>query len=87
MMKKLGLALLTALPLAGGCYAEAYPAGYYARPSHVAVYGPRAEVYVAPPAPVYVTPPRPVYYTPRPTYYAPRPVVVTPPHPRVRVYW
>ena len=55
-MKKLGLAALVALPLVGGCYAEAYPAGYYARPSYVRVYGPRP-VYVAP-RPVYVAPPR-----------------------------
>ena len=54
-MKKLGLAALAALPLVGGCYAEAYPPAYYARPSHVRVYGPRA-VYVAP-RPVYVPPP------------------------------
>ncbi len=59
-MKKLGLAALAALPLVGGCYAEAYPAGYYARPSYVRVYGP----------PVVVAP-RPVYVAPRPVYVAP----------------
>jgi hypothetical protein len=70
-MKKLALAALALLPLVGGCYAEAYPAGYYARPSHVRVYGPPAPVYVAP----------------RPVYVAPRPIVVAPPVPRVHVYW
>ena len=55
-MKKLGFAALVALPLVGGCYAEAYPPAYYARPSYVRVYGPRP-VYVAP-RPVYVAPPR-----------------------------
>ena len=54
-MKKLALAALVALPLVGGCYAGPYPPAYYARHSHVRVYGPRA-VYVAP-RPVYVTPP------------------------------
>jgi hypothetical protein len=54
-MKKLALAALVALPLVGGCYAEAYPPAYYARPSYVRVYGPRP--YVAP-RPVYVAPPR-----------------------------
>lgn len=53
-MKKLGLAALVALPLVGGCYAEAYPPAYYPH-SYVRVYGPRP-VYVAPP--VYVPPPR-----------------------------
>lgn len=49
-MKKLFLAALVALPLVGGCYAEAYPYGRpvyarrYYRPYY---YGPR--VYVAPP--------------------------------------
>jgi hypothetical protein len=55
-MKKLALAALLALPLIGGCYAEAYPPAYYAHRSHVRVYGPR-RVYVAP-APVVVAPPR-----------------------------
>lgn len=56
-MKKLGLAALALLPLVGaGCYAEAYPPAYYARPSYVRVYGPR-RVYVAP-RPVVVSPPR-----------------------------
>ena len=55
-MKKLGLAALVAMPFVAGCYAEAYPAGYYARPSYVRVY-PARRVYVAPP-PVYVAPPR-----------------------------
>ena len=55
-MKKLMLAGLALLPLVGGCYATAYPYGYYARPSYVRVYGPRP-VYVAP-RPVYVAPPR-----------------------------
>ncbi len=57
-MKKLGLAALALLPLVGGCYAEAYPPAYYARPAHVRVYGWRRG-YVAPPPPaVYVAPPR-----------------------------
>jgi hypothetical protein len=55
-MKKLGLAALVAMPLVAGCYAEAYPAGYYARPSHVRVY-PARRVYYSPP-PVVVAPPR-----------------------------
>ncbi len=55
-MKKLALAALALLPLVGGCYAEAYPPAYYARPSYVRVYGP-PRVYVAP-RPVYVAPPR-----------------------------
>jgi hypothetical protein len=59
-MNKLVLAALAALPLAGGCYAEAYPAGYYARPSYVRVYTP----------PVYAAPRR-VYVAPRPVYVAP----------------
>ena len=86
-MKKLGLAVLTVLPLAAGCYAEAYPAGYYARPSSVAVYGPRADVYVSPPAPVYVAPPRPVYVSPRPVYVSPPRVYVAPRPYHVRAYW
>ncbi len=52
-MKKLGLAALVLLPLVGGCYAEAYPPAYYARPSYVRVYGP-PRVYVRP---AYVPPP------------------------------
>ena len=55
-MKKLGLAALALLPLVGGCYAEAYPPAYYARHSHMRVYGPR-RVYVAPP--VVIAPPAP----------------------------
>jgi hypothetical protein len=55
-MKKLGLAALVAFPFIAGCYAEAYPPAYYARPSHVRVYGPR-RVYVAPPV-VVAPPPR-----------------------------
>lgn len=51
-MKKLGLAALALLPLAGGCYAEAYPPAYYPR-SYVRVYGP-PRVYVRP---AYVPPP------------------------------
>lgn len=56
-MKKLALAALLALPLVGGCYAEAYPYGYgyYPQRSYVRVYGP-PRVYVAP-RPVYVAPP------------------------------
>ena len=58
-MNTLGLAgrlsLLVALPLVGGCYAEAYPPAYYPHHSYVRVYGPRP-VYVAP-RPVYVPPP------------------------------
>ena len=53
-MNKLGLAALVALPLVGGCYAEAYPPAYYARPAYVRVYGP-PRVYAPP---VYVAPPR-----------------------------
>jgi len=86
-MKKLGLAALAALPLAAGCYAEAYPSGYYAR-STVGVYGPSAGVYVSP-APVYVAPPRPVYVSPPRVYVAPHGgyghasrVYVGPPHRR-----
>lgn len=56
-MKKLALAALAALPLVGGCYATAYPYGYYTRPSYVRVYAPVPRVYVAP-RPVYVAPPR-----------------------------
>jgi hypothetical protein len=55
-MKTIALAALAALPLVGGCYATVQPGYYYARPSHVRVYGPPA-VYVAP-RPVYVAPPR-----------------------------
>ena len=54
-MKKLGLAALVALPLVGGCYAEAYPPAYYPHHSYVRVYGPR-RVYA--PRPVVVAPPR-----------------------------
>jgi hypothetical protein len=54
-MKKLGLAALVAMPFVAGCYAEAYPAGYYARPSYVRVY-PRRTYYA--PRPVVVAPPR-----------------------------
>jgi hypothetical protein len=75
-MRKIGLAALVAAPLVAGCYAETYPADYYARPSYVSVYGPPS-VYVAP-RPVYVAPPRPVYVAPR-AYVAPRV--------RARVYW
>ncbi|MDB4966775.1 MAG: hypothetical protein JWN44_2464 [Myxococcales bacterium] len=74
-MKKLGLAALAALPLFAGCYAEAYPAGYYARSSYGA-YGPSADVYVSS-SPVYVSP-RPVYVAP-PAYYGRPGVVVTAP--------
>jgi hypothetical protein len=69
-MKKLGLAALAALPLFAGCYAEAYPSGYYAR-STVGVYPAAPSVYVDAPAPVYVGPPRSVYVAPRPVYVAP----------------
>jgi hypothetical protein len=58
-MRKLALAAVVTLPLVGGCYAEAYPPAYYARPSYVRVYGPGAYV------------PRPVYVAPRPVYVAP----------------
>ena len=54
-MKKLGLAVLVALPLVAGCYADDYPPAYYAGPGyyghgyyHRHYYGPRP-VYVAPP--------------------------------------
>jgi hypothetical protein len=69
-MKKLGLAALVALPLVAGCYAEAYPSGYYAR-STVGVYATTPSYYDAPVAPVYVAPPRAVYVAPRPVYVGP----------------
>lgn len=56
-MKKLALAALALLPLAAGCYAEAYPPVVYTRPARVRVYVPHPpRVYVAPPR-VYVAPP------------------------------
>jgi hypothetical protein len=58
MLSKLGVAALVTLPLVAGCYAEAYPAGYYARPSYVRVYGP-PRVYYGPPRAVVVAPPPP----------------------------
>jgi hypothetical protein len=60
-MRKLALAALATLPLVAGCYADVYPAGYYARPSYVRVYGP-PRVVVAPPRAVIVAPPPRVYW-------------------------
>jgi hypothetical protein len=63
MLKKVGLAALFLLPFVGGCYAEAYPAGYgpeygYHHHHHYREYGYARPVYVAP-RPVYVAPPPP----------------------------
>ena len=55
-MKTLKLAALVALPLVGGCYAEAYTPAYYPHHSYVRVYGP-PRVYVAP-RPVVIPPQR-----------------------------
>ncbi len=55
-MRKLAFALLTALPLFGGCYAYVPARPYYYRPAARVYVAPRP-VYVAPPA-VYVPPPR-----------------------------
>jgi hypothetical protein len=65
MMKKLGLAALFLLPLAAGCYAETYPAGYYGPRHgyyHHGRYGRERAVYVAPAPRVYVAPPPPARY-------------------------